>query len=77
MATRGLCLQKLEVSIRLECIFSDLLFSILHTPLALVPVYYRYESVVAKLISLLISLGTVGNYLATPFFQYLPYRKNI
>jgi hypothetical protein len=45
------------------------------TPLALVPIYYRFESVVAKLIALLLSLGTVGNYFATLFVHYVPYRK--
>jgi hypothetical protein len=36
-------------------VFSGTLFSILPTPLALVPIYYRPESVVAKLIALLLS----------------------
>ena len=75
METGVLCSQKLEVCIQMEYIFLGSLFSILPTPLALVPIYYRSESVVVKLIPLLLSLGTAGNCFATRFVHYLPYRK--
>jgi len=76
METGVLCSQKLEVCIQMEYIFFlGSLFSILPTPLALVPIYYRSESVVTMLIPLLLSLGTAGNCFATLFVHYLPYRK--
>jgi hypothetical protein len=61
---------------KIGSLYSDgSLFASLPTPLVLVPIYCRAESVVAKLIELLLSLGTVGNYFSTLFVHYLPYRK--
>ena len=75
METGALCSQKLEVCVQMQYTFVGSLYSILPTLLALVAIYYRSESVVTKLIALLLSLGTVGNYFATLFVRYLAYRK--
>lgn len=77
LAAERLCLEKLKVCIQMEYMFSDSLFSILHAPLVIAPIYYRYESVLAKRISQLISLCTVGNYFATLFVQFCHIEKHV